>query len=68
MPIPGEMLRRGWGVLRLTPMHLAGIFSSSVEAEALAQNLGPDYVVKYGEHTPGSAEFNFANSTETPSV
>jgi hypothetical protein len=68
MPIPGEMLRRGWGVLRLKPWHLAGIFASSLEAEALAQNLGADYVVKYGEHAPGSTEFSFANPTDGPTV
>ena len=54
--------------MRLKPWHLAGVFSSSVEAEALAQNLGDQYVVKYGEHTPGSSEFNFGNTPETPSV
>jgi hypothetical protein len=62
MPIPGEMLKRGWGVLRLRPWHLAGIFTSSADAEALAQALGPDYAIKYGEHTPGSSEFSFADT------
>jgi hypothetical protein len=62
MPIPGEMLKRGWGVLRLRPWHLAGIFPSSIDAENLAQSLGPDYVVKYGEHVAGSSDFSFATS------
>jgi hypothetical protein len=62
MPIPGELLRRGWGVLRMRPWHLAGIFSSSADAEALAESLGADYTVKYGEHTPGSAEFSFSTA------
>lgn len=57
MPIPGEMLRRGWGVVRLKPWHLAGIFASSIDAEALAATLGPAYAVQFGEHTPGSGEF-----------
>jgi hypothetical protein len=68
MPIPGEMLRRGWGVLRLKPWHLAGVFASSVEAEKLAHALGAGYTVKYGEHAPGSSDFDFANATDTPSV
>ncbi len=59
MPIPGEMLKRGWGVLRLKPWHLAGIFTSSVDAEALARNLGPAYEVKYGEHDASSSNFSF---------
>jgi hypothetical protein len=56
------MLKRGWGVLRLQPWHLAGVFASSVDAENLAQALGPAYVVRYGEHAAGSAEFSFATS------
>lgn len=65
MPIPGEMLKRGWGVLRLRPWHLAGVFVSSAEAEILAQSLGSDYAIKYGDHAPGSSEFSF---TDTPSI
>ena len=64
MPIPGEMLKKGWGVLRLEPWHLAGIFTSSVEAENLAQSLGADYSVKYGEHIAGSSDFSFANAPD----
>lgn len=66
MPIPGDMLRNGWGVLRLRPWHLAGVFASSVDAESLARNLGPDYVIKYGEHAPGSAEFSFTEAASAP--
>jgi hypothetical protein len=65
MPIPGELLKRGWGVLRLQPWHLAGVFTSSIEAENLAQTLGPSYTIKYGEHTPGSSEFSFSSTAPT---
>lgn len=68
MPIPGEMLKRGWGVLRLKPWHLAGVFVSSAEAEDLAGALGPDYAVKYGDHTPGSGDFAFIETTNSPRV
>lgn len=68
MPIPGEMLKRGWGVLRLQPWHLAGVFSSSLDAENLAQELGAAYTVKYGEHVPGSSDFDFRNSPSSPTV
>jgi hypothetical protein len=67
MPIPGEMLKRGWGVLRQKPWHLAGIFASSADAEALAQNLGAGYEVRYGEHDAGSSEFSFTTA-ETSSA
>lgn len=68
MPIPGEMLKRGWGVLRLQPWHLAGVFTSSAEAESLAHALGPAYTIKYGEHAPGSADFSFMNSPSSSTV
>lgn len=68
MPIPGEMLKRGWGVLRLLPWHLAGVFASSVEAENLVRSLGPAYTIKYGEHVPGSSEFVFADSPASPTI
>jgi hypothetical protein len=63
MPIPGELLKQGWGVLRLRPWHLAGVFASSIDAENLAQTLGIDYVVKYGEHAIGSSEFSYADAS-----
>jgi len=59
VPIPGEMLTCGWGVLRMQPWHLAGVFAASEEAENLARVLGAAYTVKYGEHKPGSADFSF---------
>ncbi|MES1201266.1 MAG: hypothetical protein ABUS57_07425 [Pseudomonadota bacterium] len=65
MPIPGDELKTGWGVVRLKPWHLAGVFKSSAEAENLAQLLGAAYVVKYGEHAIGSPTFKFA---EGPSL
>ena len=48
MPIPGDDLRAGWGVIRLNPWHLAGVFRSSIDAENLAQTLGPAYAVAAG--------------------
>ena len=67
MPIPGEFLRRGWGVVRLKPWHLAGIFASSIDAEALASSLGPGYVVKFGDHIPGSGEFSVSDTLPSDS-
>ncbi len=61
MPILGDLLTLGWGVMRLKPWHLAGIFKTSVEAERLARSLGADYVVRYGDHVPGSPDFSFTS-------
>ena len=65
MAIPGHELKAGWGVLRLKPWDLAGVFVSSAEAEALARRMGVGYVVKYGDHRPGSEDFSYS-SEEKP--
>lgn len=64
MAIQGDALKQGWGVIRLRPWHLAGIFVSSADAEALARQLGDAYVVKYGDHVFGSPDFAFNNVRE----
>ena len=65
MPIPGDNITQGWGVVRLNPWHLAGVFVSSIDAENLAQRLGPGYVVKFGDHVFGSPDFSFTHGQET---
>jgi hypothetical protein len=64
MPIPGDNLKNGWGVVRLTPWHLAGVFTSSLDAENLAETLGAGYVVKYGDHICGTPDFSFERGPE----
>ena len=64
MAIPGHELKAGWGVLRLKPWDLAGVFTSSADAEALARRMGVGYVVKYGDHKPGSEDFSFESAQE----
>ena len=64
MAIQGDALKQGWGVIRLKPWHLAGVFVSSIDAENLAQQLGEGYVVKYGDHAFGSPDFTFSNSEQ----
>lgn len=65
MPFPGANLKQGWGVVRLDPWHLAGIFASSIDAENLVRKLGPAYSVKFGDHAVGSTEFSFSNNSST---
>lgn len=60
MQIPGHDLKAGWGVFRLTPWHLAGVFSASADAEQLARTMGAGYIVKYGDHRAASQDFSFA--------
>ena len=65
MAIPGHELKAGWGVLRLKPWHLAGVFTNSADAEALARRLGVGYVIKYGDHKPDTEDFSFSSEKES---
>ena len=59
MPIPGEMLRRGWGVMRLKPWHLAGIFASSIDANAVHGSDAPETAAfEVGFFFPGMAIYS----------
>jgi hypothetical protein len=61
MPIPGNDLKAGWGVLRLKPWHLAGVYASSLDAEKMARTMGVGYVVKYGDHRTGTQDFSYSS-------
>lgn len=68
MSIPGDFLKQGWGVVRLAPWHLAGVFTSSAETENLARTRGRDYTVKNGDRAAGSPEFSFVQGPDGPSL
>jgi len=68
MAIPGEKLQEGWGVLRIDPWHLAGIFDSSLDAENLAESLGAEYTVRYGDQKAGPGEFRFMSAPDAAGV
>ena len=57
MPLSAHTFKSGWGVLRVAPWHLAGVFETSGEAEAKVAELGIQYTIRYGETRPGSDEF-----------
>jgi len=47
----------GWGVLRGSPWHLAGLFADREQAEALRCDLGDGYDVRFGSQRIGSDDF-----------
>jgi hypothetical protein len=56
----------GWAVLRPATWKFVALFPSKEAAEERARELGPDYVVKFGEYRVGSDDFiyggQFGNS------
>lgn len=56
---PTEVPRwvRGWGVVRQSPWHFVGLFSTEEEASREARKLGAAYEATYGQHCPGTDDF-----------
>lgn len=48
---------KGWGVVRSSPWHLAGVYATEEVAEAKAKALGEGYEPRYGSHRLGSDDF-----------
>jgi len=48
---------KGWGVVRNSPWHLAGVYGSKDVAETKAHMLGESYEARYGSHRLGSDDF-----------
>lgn len=47
----------GWGVVRIHPWHLAGIFATEGDANACAAKLPEGYLVRRGEGFRKSGDF-----------
>lgn len=48
---------KGWGVYRMAPWDLAGVFSTAEEAEAVRLEKGESYKAAFGSHLPGTDDF-----------
>lgn len=57
--------KSGWGVVRLSPWDLAGVFETSGEAETRIAELGAGYIIRWGEGVPGSDKFVSAEPRAT---
>ena len=47
----------GWGVYRMTPWHLQGVYETEQKARAEADVSGEGYLVNQGSHRLGSDDF-----------
>jgi hypothetical protein len=48
---------KGWGVVRNSPWHFAGLYPTKQEADAKAREMGSGYVVRLGEEQVGTGIF-----------
>ena len=48
MPYPSSMNKEGWGVYRVVPWHMHGVYRTEAEADAEATKVGLQYTVAFG--------------------
>jgi len=48
MPYPSSMNKAGWGVYRVVPWDIHGVYSTEAEADAAAIKVGRQYTVAFG--------------------
>ena len=63
MPIGDGKTLIGWGAVRESPWHFAGLFSSQEEAQLKADAMGEGYVARHGER---QVETDTFASADTP--
>jgi hypothetical protein len=54
----------GWGVIRIKPWHLAGIFSTQIEAVKRMDELGSEYIVRFGDGFTRTGDFLWASTDD----
>ena len=47
----------GWGVARMAPWHLVGVYATKDMAETKAAGMDAEYKAAYGSHRLGSDDF-----------
>jgi hypothetical protein len=52
----------GWGVFRTDPWHFVDLFGTRHQADAKAQEMGTDYIVRFGELKAGTDNFDWSAS------
>lgn len=57
MPYPRIEDQQGWGVFRIVPWHMHGIYLTEAEAEAEAKTVGYEYNVAIGSSHARTGNF-----------
>ena len=54
---PGTVNQHGWGVCRILPWHMQGIYFTEAEANFEARKVGPKYGVAFGSSDAVTGNF-----------
>jgi hypothetical protein len=66
MPYPRTVDQEGWGVYRVVPWHMHGIYRTELEADAEAVKAGNQYAVGFGSSHARSGNFTLVSSRIHP--
>ncbi|WP_304560337.1 hypothetical protein [Sphingomonas immobilis] len=56
--LQGHEIQLGWSVVRHEPWHFVGLFATEAEARDKADEMGPDYIARYGERQEDTFSFH----------
>ena len=66
MAYPRSVDQEGWGVYRVVPWHMHGIYLTELEADAEAVKAGKHYAVGFGSSHARSGNFTLVSSRIHP--
>jgi hypothetical protein len=64
MPFTEGKTHQGWGVFRSSPWEFVGLFETKEQADAKAQEMGPEYQVAFGEQQEGTDNFVYSDTDQ----
>ena len=66
MPYSSSESQIGWGVYRVVPWHMQGIYLSEAKANGEAAKAGTQYIVDYGCLHPATGNFTLVSAQILP--
>lgn len=66
MPYARSVNQEGWGVYRVVPWHMHGIYLTEAEADVEAKRAGPQYTVDFGSSHGPSGNFTLFSARLLP--
>lgn len=68
MPNPGSENKEGWGVYRVVPWHMQGLYRTEAEADLQAKKAGSQYAVDFGSSHVPTGNFTLFSARMLPPI
>jgi len=66
MPYPSSVNQEGWGVYRVVPWHMHGVYRTEAEADVEAMKVGQQYSVAFGISNSLTGDFKVLSARILP--